>query len=99
MTSHGYNKTTFDNRVYTKKYFDDHDFIILPLFLDDMSIIVHDPSNIRLKRVISKYFAMKALRPTKKVLGMKISRDKKNEKLWLSQKSYIDKVNWKIQYL
>ena len=47
---------------------------------------------IGLKRELSKSFAMKDLGSVKLILGMKISRDKKNRKLWLSQESYTEKV-------
>ena len=61
MMSHGYNKTTSDHCVFTRKFSDD-DFIILLLYVDDMLIISHDSSKIdRLKRELSKSFAMKDL--------------------------------------
>ena len=45
-----------------------------------------------MKRALSKSFPMKDLGTTKHILGVKISRDRKNRKLWLSQESYIKKV-------
>ena len=92
MMGHGYNRTSFDHCVFTRKFSDD-DFIILLLYVDDMLIIGHDSSKIdRLKRELSKSCAMKDLGSAKQILGMKISRDRKNRKLWLSQESYIEKV-------
>ena len=92
MMSHGYNRTTFDHYVFTRKFFDD-DFIILLLYVDDMLIINHDYNKIdRLKKELSKSFALKDLELVKQILGMKISCDRKNRKLWLSQESYIEKV-------
>ena len=92
MMSHGYSKTSSGHCVFTRKFFDD-DFIILLLYVDDMLIIGHDSSKIdRLKRELSKSFSMKDLGLAKQILGMKISRDRKNRKLWLSQESYIEKV-------
>ena len=92
MMSHGYKKTTYDHRVFTRKFSDD-DFIILLLYIDGMLIISHYSNKIdRLKRELIKSFAMKDLGLTKQILGMKISRDRKNGKLWLSQESYIKKV-------
>ena len=92
MMSHEYNKTSYDHCVFTRKFSDD-DFIILFLYVDDMLITGHDYSKIdRLKRELSKSFAMKDLGLAKHILGMKISCDRKNRKLWLSQKSYIEKV-------
>jgi len=35
---------------------------------------------------------MKELGPAKKILGMKITRDRSNEKLYLSQKGFVEKV-------
>lgn len=50
-----------------------------------MLIIDYDARKIKeLKRELSKFFAMKDLGSAKHILGMKISRDRKNEKLWLS---------------
>ena len=78
--------------MFTRKFSDD-DFIILLLYVDDVVIIGHDSSKIdRLKRELSKSFAMKDLGSVKQILGMKITCDKKNRKLWLSQESYIKKV-------
>lgn len=48
----------------------------------------HEP----LKKDLSKSFAMKDLGSVKQILGMKIVRDRKNERLWLSQERYIEKV-------
>ena len=84
MMSHGYNRTSYDHYVFTRKFSDD-DFIILLLYVDDMLIIGHNSSKIdRLKRELNKSFAMKDLRLVKQILSMKISRDRKNRKLRLS---------------
>ena len=92
MMSHGYNRTTSNHCVFTRKFYDD-DFIILLLYVDDMLIIGHDSSKIdKLKRELNKYFSMKDLGSAKQILGMKISYDRKTMKLWLSQESYIKKV-------
>ena len=78
--------------MFTKSFFDD-DFNIFLLDVDNMMIIDHDYSKIdRLKIELSKYFSMKDLGSATQVLGMKISRDRKNKNLWLSQERYIEKV-------
>jgi len=92
MVEHGYDKTTSDHCVFVKK-FSDGEFIILLLYVNDMLIAGRDTSKIdRLKEELSKSFAMKDLGPARQILGMKISRDRKNGRLWLSQESYIEKV-------
>ena len=45
-----------------------------------------------LKKQLSKQFAMKDLGATKQILGMRIIRDKANDKLKLSQSEYVKKV-------
>ena len=65
MMSHGYNRTTSNHCVFTRKFSDD-DFIILLLYVDEILIISHDSSKIdMLKREFSKSFSMKDLGLTK----------------------------------
>jgi hypothetical protein len=45
-----------------------------------------------LKKKLANSFAMKDLGAAKKILGMRITRDRKNRKLTLSQGEYIEKV-------
>ena len=82
MINHGYSRTTPDHCVFTKRFSDD-DFIILLLYVDDMLIIGHDARKI--KRELSKYFAMKDLGSVKQILGMKIFSDRKNGKLYVTR--------------
>ena len=92
MVNHGYARTTSDHCVFVK-YFAENDFVILLLYVDDMLIVGQNVGEIkRLKKELSKSFSMKDLGPAKQILGMKISRDRKNGKIWLSQKRYIEKV-------
>lgn len=92
MTAQEYHRTTADHCVYVKK-FSEGDFIILLLYVDDMLIVGRDSMKIeKLKQELGKSFAMKDLGPVKQILGMKITRDRQNGKLWLSQEKYIEKV-------
>ena len=45
-----------------------------------------------LKRKLANSFAMNDLGAAKQILGMRITRDRKNHKLTLSQNEYIQKV-------
>ena len=47
---------------------------------------------VKLKKELSKSFSMNDLGSAKQILGMKISHDRKNGKLMLSQENYIEKV-------
>ncbi|CAN0846213.1 Retrovirus-related Pol polyprotein from transposon TNT 1-94 [Linum grandiflorum] len=92
MVNHGYARTTSDHCVFVK-YFAENDFIILLLYVDDMLVVGRNVGEIaRLKEELSKSFAMKDLGPAKQILGMKISRDRRNGKIWLSQEKYIERV-------
>ena len=69
------------------------DFIILFLYVDDMLIAGNSTKRIALlKKTLSKSFAMDDLGSAKQILGMKISHDRSEKKLWLSQEGYIEKV-------
>lgn len=46
----------------------------------------------QLKNELSKYFDMKDLGPAQQILGMHINRDRKNQRLWLSQEKYVERV-------
>ena len=92
MLNHGYNRTNTDHCVFVKK-FSDGDFVILLLYVDNMFIVGQDTNKIeKLKKELSKSFAMKDLELAKKILGMKITRDRASKRLWLSQEKYIEKV-------
>jgi len=77
-------RTTSDHYVFMKR-FPYENFIILLFYVDDILIVGHDAKRIQiLKEELSKSLAMKDLGSTKQILGMKITRDRKKEKLWLS---------------
>ena len=92
MTNHGYSRTTSYHCVFVKKY-SDGNFTILLLYVDDMLIVGQDTSKIsKLKSELSKSFAMKDLGPVKKILGIRIVRERSLGLIWLSQENYIKKV-------
>ena len=62
-------------------------------YVDDMLIVGQDASIIsKLKTDLSKFFDMKDFGPAQQILGMKIVRDRKAKKLWLSQERYVEQV-------
>ncbi|KAH9783426.1 hypothetical protein KPL71_009306 [Citrus sinensis] len=68
-------------------------FIYLLLYVDDMLIASKNRDEIeRLKKQLASEFEMKDLGDAQRILGMKIRRDKKNESVWLTQKSYLKKM-------
>jgi hypothetical protein len=67
--------------------------VYLLLYVDGMLIASHDKSLIaELKAQLSHEFDMKDLGPAKKILGTGIQHDRRAGTLFLSQKSYIEKV-------
>ena len=92
MTEQGYDRCHSDHCVYFKRL-DNIRYIILFLYVDGMLVAGSNMQDINvLKRKLAKSFVMKDLGATKKILGMRITRDKKNCKLTLSQDEYIEKV-------
>ena len=92
MTNHEYHRITSNHCVYVKNFFDAN-FIILLLYVDEMLIVGRNAMKIdKSKKKLSKSFAMKDLDPARQFRRMKISRNRQNEKLWLSLEMFIVKV-------
>eukprot|EP00253_Pinus_taeda_P027794 PITA_27794 len=85
MSEQGYTRCHSDHCVYLKKR-NDGSYIILLLYVDDMLVAGSNMQEINvLKRKLANSFAMKELGAAKQILGMRITRDRKNRKLTLSQ--------------
>ena len=92
MIELGYNRSQYDCCVYHNKL-EDGSMIYLILYVDDMLIAARNKADIqKLKSLLSAEFEMKDLGAAQKILGMEIFRDRSQKKLFLSQKSYIEKV-------
>jgi hypothetical protein len=93
MTEHGYSRCHSNHCVYFIRL-ENGSFIILLLYVDDMIVVESNMQDINvLKKKLANSFAMKDLGAAKKILGMRITRDRKNRKLTLSQGEYIEKVS------
>ena len=67
--------------------------IILLLYVDDMLIVGSSTEEINnIKKQLSKKFAMKDLGIAKQILGMRITRDRANGTLKISQTEYAMKI-------
>ena len=83
MTEQGYSRY-HSHCVYFKRLYNGR-YIILLLHVDDMLVVGSNMHDINvLKWKLDKSFAMKDLGAENKILGMRITRDKKNHKLTLS---------------
>ena len=87
-----YNRLSSDHCTYYKR-FEDNDFIILLLSVDDMLVAGPNKDRIQeLKAQLAREFEMKDLGSANKILGMQIHQNKNNRKIWLSQKNYLKKI-------
>ena len=78
MIEQGYDRCPSDHCVYFKRL-DNKRYIIFLLYVDDMLVARPNMQDINvLKRKLAKSFAMKDLDVAKQILGMRITRDKKN---------------------
>ncbi|GJY08330.1 retrovirus-related pol polyprotein from transposon TNT 1-94 [Tanacetum coccineum] len=67
--------------------------IYLLLYVDDMLVAAKDMEEVKkLKILLNTEFDMKDLGAARKILGMEIILDRQHGKLFLSQKSYIEKI-------
>jgi Reverse transcriptase (RNA-dependent DNA polymerase) len=92
MISLNFSHSNYDSCVYLKNL-DSGDYIYLLLYVDDMLIAATNMEEIKkLKEQLGMTFEMKDLGATKKILGMEITRDRSNQKPFLSQKEFAGKV-------
>ena len=92
MTEKGYSRCHSNHCVYFKKI-ENKSFIFLLLYVDDMLVAGSNMQDINvLKKKLANSFAMKDSGAAKKIIGMRITRDRKNCKLTLSQGEYTEKV-------
>ncbi|GKB17056.1 transposable element [Tanacetum coccineum] len=92
MVQHGFSRSAYDCCVYHKRA-PSGSLIYLLLYVDDMLVAAKDMEEIKkLKILLNTEFDMKDLGAARKILGMEIIRDRKHGKLFLSQKSYIEKI-------
>ncbi|KAG9446257.1 hypothetical protein H6P81_012385 [Aristolochia fimbriata] len=92
MLDIGFARSNADHCVYLQR-FNDGDYIILTLYVDDMLVAGTNMKKIDdLKKRLANQFLMKDLGEAKQLLGTQITRDKKKKKLWLSQEGYVKKV-------
>jgi hypothetical protein len=92
MIEHGYSRCHSDHYVYFKRL-ENGSYTILLLYVDDMIFAGSNMKDINvLKKKLDNSFVMKDLGAAKNIIGMRITRDKKNRKLTLSQGEYIEKV-------
>ena len=84
-----YTRSKYDSCDYYIKL-QGGEYIYLLLYVDDMLISFKSRSAIdRLKKHLSFNFEMKEVGEAKKVLGMKIEKDKNSGKVYLTQKGYL----------
>lgn len=92
MFEQGYSRCHSNHYVYLKRQ-NDGIYIILVLYVDDMLVAWSNMQEINvLKGKFANSFAMKDLGAEKQILGMRITRVRKNHKLTLSHSEYIQNV-------
>jgi len=92
MAEHGYTSSQFDHCVYFCKLLVDS-FIYLLLYMDDMLISLKSTIKIeKLKSQLKNKFKMKDLEEAKKIIGMKIQRDRRKGTIYLTQTEYLKKI-------
>jgi fibronectin type 3 domain-containing protein len=92
MCDNKFEKINSDSCVFVKRY-SNGDFIILLLYVDDVLVVESDLKKIKaLKERLESEFVMKDLGAARQIIEMRITRNRKDRKLWLSQEKYIENV-------
>jgi len=88
----GYNRCHSDHFVYLKRQ-NDRSYILFLLYVDDFLVAGSNMQEINVIKIkLENSFAMKDLGAAKQILVMRITNDRKNRKLTLSQSEYTEKV-------
>ena len=88
LLSMGFTKVRCDNSIWV--YRKDSIRVIIPVFVDDMTIASNDPSQITwVKQELQKRFKLRDLGKTSFLLGVKVERDRTKRTLQLSQTQYM----------
>ena len=92
MMSQSYDTGNENSCLYTKKCIDDS-YVILILYVDDILIAGKNKDELsKLKKNLCQSFDMKDLGNAKHILGMRITRDRSNGCIYLSQSEYVCKI-------
>lgn len=87
-----YQRCDYECCVYVKNLGNSSPIFLL-LYVNDILIARSNMDDIvELKRLLGEDYEMKDLGATKKILGMEIRMDRSSKRLWLSQRSYIEKI-------
>ena len=87
-----FSRSEQDHGVYFRRL-QDEAFIYLLFYVDDMLITLKNRVEIkRQKKQLASKFKMKDLGNAQRILMMEIYRDNRNESVWLTKKSCLNKV-------
>ncbi|CAM8957867.1 unnamed protein product [Rhodiola kirilowii] len=92
MLALGFMRSKYDACLYLKRPKPDLNVYLL-LYVDDILIMSNSKTEVeKMKRDFKANFDMKDLGLAKRILGISITRDRKNKKMYLSQHDYFVKV-------
>ena len=98
MIKIGFSRSAYDCCVYWKCHKNEKPIYLL-LYVDDMLLASQSMTEIaRVKRLLNLEFEMKDLGHAKKILGIEITRNRKEKVLYLSQVDLPQKGLGKIQF-
>ena len=87
----GFTRSEGDPCLYVRNT--DEGVIMIALYVDDLLIAAKSKSQTSwVKKMLNDRFDMKDLGEAKVCLGLEITRDRENRKLWLTQESYMEKI-------
>lgn len=91
LKSFGLKQSKIDPCIYY--YVEGEIRMYLSIYVDDILIFSNSAEmKHNIKKFLMSHYKMKDLGPACYILGMKITRDRENGKLWIDQKLYLEKV-------
>ena len=91
IKKHGYQRLRADQSVFIKRI--KGKLIILALYVDDILLLGEDQHVMNIaKRELMGMFEMKEQGQVEWLLGMRVDRDRRAGKIWLTQSTYVDQI-------
>ena len=92
MIEHGYSRSKYDSCVYQRKL-NNSSFVYLLLYVDDVLIAAKNMSEVdKLKAKLKQEFEMKDLGTAKKILGMKIHKNRREKIVPISEEIHREDI-------
>jgi hypothetical protein len=89
----GFNRLESDWGLYVRPKSSNHGMVMLLVYVDDFVIAAETKQEIKeLLAKLKSFWKLSEMGKVSTILGMKVTRDRRNCRLWITQPAYIDRI-------